>query len=429
MPKKITHEELESLRDFHGQLPKWDSDREEAGYEPPMKVRRYIEERDKALKQQRKDQREAFIKESKAISSFHCREKEKKRQAHLKAEAEKKKAFHKRFLREQAKRDAEYAKVPYTYDDDSSIETVAKDSSTTTTSKKSTSKKCDDDASVHSKKSVTSKKSASNPKKKTTKKKSVSKKSKLPVQKTTLAGYVINAKVVKTAADLPWYKPPQPLLETSRDDKEDASTPNSKSVSSNKETPTVATVSTMHTPSTSSTSSNRSGCFGYSSMKPTRNEPVVHSPDVDLTRICKRCGNQFKFCFEYKLRDICLHSVLDYFEEVGEDNVTETAIKKRFYSTFLSHMKAKILKRSKFWELDTEIHIPPCMMQGSFKEALELRKFNSHYHFLMTRRVHDVQNHIVTHVNNSWNYPKEGERIVQVPACFPEPTPKPDYMD
>ena len=105
----------------------------------------------------------------------------------------------------------------------------------------------------------------------------------------------------------------------------------------------------------------------------------------------------------------------------------EHEIQKKYYQTFVLLLKAAVEERTSFWELDDRIHIPECMEKGSFKEAVELMRFNTQFDFLMTKRAHNVQNHIKTHVNRIWNCPKEGERVVTAPNIL-ESTKK-DYMD
>ena len=92
--------------------------------------------------------------------------------------------------------------------------------------------------------------------------------------------------------------------------------------------------------------------------------------------------------------------------------VTEYGIRKAYYRTFLSHAKAAIIDGSDFWETDPHIHLPECMLKGSHKEALQLTQFDSHFEYLMTRRIENVQNHLSVHVNCNYLGPRSGERVV-----------------
>ena len=144
---------------------------------------------------------------------------------------------------------------------------------------------------------------------------------------------------------------------------------------------------------------------------------------IDLNRICRGCGNAFQFCFEYCFRDVLLHSVLGYFERVGDDLVTNVEIKRVYYKTFLLQVKAAVLQKSQFWETE-EVGIPSCMESGSFKEAIALKTFNAQYKFLMIKRVINIQNHIVTHVNATWAYTPGNRIVIECPQLR---NPLPDY--
>ena len=88
-----------------------------------------------------------------------------------------------------------------------------------------------------------------------------------------------------------------------------------------------------------------------------------------------------------------MHRVLDLFEAC-DDDVTEDDIKTVFREMFEILLKADVLYKTELWECADHIELPDCMKAGLFKEALELKKFGPSYHFLMTKRIIDVQRHL-----------------------------------
>ena len=46
--------------------------------------------------------------------------------------------------------------------------------------------------------------------------------------------------------------------------------------------------------------------------------------------------------------------------------VTDLGIQKKYYETYLSHMKAAVLKKSEFWEIKDYIELPKCMEYGDW---------------------------------------------------------------
>ena len=100
MPKNITYEEFDQLKNQEGKLLNWDSDMETEGHLPPAKVCIYIEERD-CIDAERKAQHNEFIADTrKMVGVYNCEKK--KRDAQLAAKAKKKKELHQNFLAEKA---------------------------------------------------------------------------------------------------------------------------------------------------------------------------------------------------------------------------------------------------------------------------------------------------------------------------------------
>ena len=145
---------------------------------------------------------------------------------------------------------------------------------------------------------------------------------------------------------------------------------------------------------------------------------IDSSHHVDQTRalllvVCNGCKNPFSSCYEGKWRRICLHRVLDYIEAKDFEKVTEKAVRKVYYDTFLLMMKADILEETDLYELEEHIHLPLCMKEGSLMEALELMNFDVAYEYMKTVRVHDVQRHVAKRKAVFCGECKQGERIVK----------------
>ena len=51
---------------------------------------------------------------------------------------------------------------------------------------------------------------------------------------------------------------------------------------------------------------------------------TLDTDEVDMTRVCDGCGSPFHSCMKKKWRKVCLHHILDYFENIGYDEVTST---------------------------------------------------------------------------------------------------------
>ena len=435
MPTDISYEELNNLKDSNGDPIHWDSDMEEEGYDPPPEVTEYIAER----KRIRAAQRQAFINDTRKIVGIHNREKKARRDARLAADKKRKNELHKKFLIQKANESNDNS-----HSDDGSSQCSSQISSPV---KKKPTVDSDDEPLIK-KKTVKKKKSSCSKKQTSKKTKSTSKKN-LPVQKNTMAGYVLKGKskvpdLDSVSVSVSTCPKAEPTFKETPTHSNEYSTPYSMDQKSNQVPNTNSTVSTSTSSLTNPFGSSLSyaptdrymptpnsnpqpyqpSTSAYASSNPTHSVSSVdmlstnhqHSP-LDLNRICRGCGNKFESCFEYKLRKVCIHSVLDYFDEVGCDMVCELGIQKRYYSTFLSHSKAAILAKTTFWDLDDYISLPECMKQGSFLEAVELMKFDDRYEYWMGFRVHNVENHCKRLANKTWQY-SEGDRIVEDKTHF-----------
>ena len=117
---------------------------------------------------------------------------------------------------------------------------------------------------------------------------------------------------------------------------------------------------------------------------------------VDMSRPCKGCSNPYLRYMERRWCDICLHAVIDYFEEVDYDSVCEAGVREAYYNMFKVKIKGEIMEQSGgFYKIKDNVLIPECMVQGSLKDAIGMMgQDNETYHYLMTKRVCDVQRHL-----------------------------------
>ena len=98
------------------------------------------------------------------------------------------------------------------------------------------------------------------------------------------------------------------------------------------------------------------------------------SSTVDMSIICKGCNNPFHRCMERRWHKIYLHSVIDYFEEVGYNCITEASVKEKYCNTFEVKIKSKIMEQSSgFYEIEENVLIPEFMTKGFLKEMVSIQ--------------------------------------------------------
>ena len=102
----------------------------------------------------------------------------------------------------------------------------------------------------------------------------------------------------------------------------------------------------------------------------------------------------------------------DYIEAKDFDGATKRGVRKVYYDTFMTMMKAEILVETDLYELEEHIHLPECMRSGLLNKALEMKQFDNGYKFMKTTRVHDIQRHLAKMKGEFRGICKEGERIV-----------------
>ena len=110
--------------------------------------------------------------------------------------------------------------------------------------------------------------------------------------------------------------------------------------------------------------------------------------------VCNGCMLQFHVCHEAKWRDTCLHAVVDYFDTVGYDMITPHGIREAFYNRYIALAKTELLKGTEYYELNDDMPLPSCMIQGSLTEALQMIEYNNTFRYLESRRMHDVKGYM-----------------------------------
>ena len=120
--------------------------------------------------------------------------------------------------------------------------------------------------------------------------------------------------------------------------------------------------------------------------------PVASRVSNDMSsHKCSGCGNSIDECHEVKYRYYCLHAVIDYFDEVGMNFVTQHGIYAAFMRAYTSARKKDMLESFSYYERNVDCEIPECMERASLEDAQQIHKSNQLFQFLMSRRVHDVE--------------------------------------
>ena len=136
---------------------------------------------------------------------------------------------------------------------------------------------------------------------------------------------------------------------------------------------------------------------------------------INMDQICRGCLNPYRHCMERKWRKVCLHSVMDFFEEHDHDGIQKEGVYKAYYNAFLMMIKAEIVRRSGYWECSKKLILPQCMKEGSLEEAYKMMNFEDDmtYEYCTCRRVYDVQRHL-DRINGVFRGKcAEGEKIVR----------------
>ena len=100
--------------------------------------------------------------------------------------------------------------------------------------------------------------------------------------------------------------------------------------------------------------------------------------------------------FDQKYCDICLHAVLDYIEDVESDSsldITEFGFRKAYHNAYISQVRVDLMKDKGKYELNPLLHIPPCMIQSSLDDAVQVAagKGDHIIHYLEQHRFWNVE--------------------------------------
>ena len=110
-----------------------------------------------------------------------------------------------------------------------------------------------------------------------------------------------------------------------------------------------------------------------------------------MNNTCSGCGRTVDECHETKYRYVCLHAVLDYFDEVGFRNVTQHGIYNSYARAYTFALKKDMLENTSFYERALDLEIPDCMENASLQDAQQINQSNCLFQFLMSKRVYDVE--------------------------------------
>ena len=110
--------------------------------------------------------------------------------------------------------------------------------------------------------------------------------------------------------------------------------------------------------------------------------------------VCPGCMLQYHLCHEARWRDTCLHAVVDYFDRVGYDVITKHGIREAYYERYIVMLKTELLGGHGLYELDDDLPLPSCMLQGSFQEALRMEDYNDTFRYLERHRMHGVKGYV-----------------------------------
>ena len=125
-------------------------------------------------------------------------------------------------------------------------------------------------------------------------------------------------------------------------------------------------------------------------VTPSKTSCSFVTPNDKPTHTCSGCGHGIDDCHEAKYRYYCLHSVLDYFEEVGMSYVTQHGIYAAVLRSYTVALKKDMLETTKYYEINIDCELPDCMEKGTLADAQMIHRSNHLFQTLMATRVRDV---------------------------------------
>mgnify|MGYP003329213360 CR=1 FL=1 len=109
-----------------------------------------------------------------------------------------------------------------------------------------------------------------------------------------------------------------------------------------------------------------------------------------LNNICQGCGYTCEFCPEVKYRNICLHGIIDYHDDVGLYNISDEGIYKAYHDTYLNAIRCDMYTISNYYEIRKELEIPECMKRGSYRKAVQMLRGHRDFMYFRKQRIADV---------------------------------------
>ena len=125
-------------------------------------------------------------------------------------------------------------------------------------------------------------------------------------------------------------------------------------------------------------------------ITPSKSSCSFVTPNDKENHTCSGCGHGINECHEAKYRNYCLHSVLDYFEEVGMSYVTQHGIYAAVLRSYTVASKKDMLESTNYYEINVDCELPDCMEHGTLADAQMIHKSNHLFQTLMATRVRDV---------------------------------------
>ena len=132
----------------------------------------------------------------------------------------------------------------------------------------------------------------------------------------------------------------------------------------------------------------------------SRKLPASMLCDTDAVRrgICFGCKQKYAKCFETRYRELCLHGVLDYLQEVENAaesgrEVSDFELRKAYHNVYISQVRVDLKDKYQLYEMNELLQIPPCMIQGSLHDALKMGSGEGQIiiDYLMQQRMYDVE--------------------------------------
>ena len=118
--------------------------------------------------------------------------------------------------------------------------------------------------------------------------------------------------------------------------------------------------------------------------------------------LCSHCGGDKFSCNDVQYGPHCIHSVMDYYEEVGINNFTEEGIEENYKRTFVVLKRHEIFKKTRKYEMRKQpLSLPKCMVNGSLHFSKRLLKMRKSFVHLISMRRYDNPDEAITNIDNN----------------------------